>query len=1070
MGVPFPERWSHGSHFPVQDTLRTPLMLDVAATEHGRAHVITDGLAGIEQKMMPFLAFLVKSQREAEFPAEILMRLGQCLGLDAIQFQMVKMKLKCVALGRVCLLFWSNFDGAQLATLLEHLPPQLQILRLDLGFTAVESVEVQHSELQELSLRFTNTALRQAGKGDKVGGSSRGQGRQSLYRCVEAWPWHRADQWISIEEVQEAKAVWFVRSKVPPDEKQLRSAFHRFLLLLVLLSILPVTCLFLEEITGLSAALVCVTLLVVAVGSCFYAAKRVDAIQHEIFKMSLETEASYFQVLQSANEHSNANGSKQAFSWEVVSILGPSMPSTDSVEPSNTWDLRSNFAEAGRQMPSFQSLVCEKLSDLGQAPVVPKLKSLIELEDGADGAVDVLYCEVICDGLQQVQHAWHTLKNLDDVTVMSAHDFFAVAGPRKCCRIVVSIHGYFATVFLMERSLSCQPRNDVAHSLGLLDGTAKWEVSRLESARKVPLCVSVATAILRAFAFLMCIVMIEMYSEFKQYKGTAGVWMVIAPFLTCAFIILWETRCFCCCCCCCRRGTRGTSLTVGPRPTQIWYRKYLGVEGKHYHFKVAALQCLTVVLQTVGKASLFQGTPASAVRSNPNYYLLLGLLLCNIVFPALVCSFPNRVFSRVGAAVMDGVLDLGYPITTLRLYSQMYREGYLSDNRFWAVADFWNYMSIYVCVAHVTCVCRAVETANWVVLLQESSTTPWLGPCRRILLSAGYACALLVLVIALLGGFVFADPSCPPCECSTLGSGALLLERCAVPAEDDCQFISNNGSIDLGHQMLGAISPGVFRCGAKVTASAREVHLEGNQLDTIPPGAFQGLRVLRLYLQDNDLTHLHTDSFCGMTWAGAYSSSNSLFWDHSQSLDILNNWDENQSLDISNNKLQTLPRQMLVCSKDAAYVRFLNLAHNELSHLPEDTFEGLSGLDKLNLQGNRLQQLPSKIFSSLKLSSLFPLLGGWGLELNLQQNQLRELHRDIFVHLWQLLDLKLGGNQLTALPPGLFRKQSQLKNLQLDGNQLRQLPKDLFWTLGLEIVTSVSMLMAERCKMVKDSV
>lgn len=56
---------------------RSPLLLDVAATEDGRAHVITDGLAGIEQEMIPLLGFLAKSQREAEFPIAILMRPGR---------------------------------------------------------------------------------------------------------------------------------------------------------------------------------------------------------------------------------------------------------------------------------------------------------------------------------------------------------------------------------------------------------------------------------------------------------------------------------------------------------------------------------------------------------------------------------------------------------------------------------------------------------------------------------------------------------------------------------------------------------------------------------------------------------------------------------------------------------------------------------------------------------------------------------------------------------------------------------------------------------------------------------
>lgn len=50
------------------------MLLDVAATEDGRSHVITDGLVGAEQRMMPLLGFLAKSRREAEFPTEILMK------------------------------------------------------------------------------------------------------------------------------------------------------------------------------------------------------------------------------------------------------------------------------------------------------------------------------------------------------------------------------------------------------------------------------------------------------------------------------------------------------------------------------------------------------------------------------------------------------------------------------------------------------------------------------------------------------------------------------------------------------------------------------------------------------------------------------------------------------------------------------------------------------------------------------------------------------------------------------------------------------------------------------------
>ena len=77
-------------------------------------------------------------------------------------------------------------------------------------------------------------------------------------------------------------------------------------------------------------------------------------------------------------------------------------------------------------------------------------------------------------------------------------------------------------------------------------------------------------------------------------------------------------------------------------------------------------------------------------------------------------------------------------------------------------------------------------------------------------------------------------------------------------------------------------------------------------------------------------------------------------------------------------------------------------------------------------------------------------------DLNLEQNELTELHPDCFVYYSQLrenlLELKLGGNRLTALPDGLFNGRqglSKLRTLQLQSNRLVRLPQKIFQTLGL---------------------
>eukprot|EP00435_Cladocopium_sp_Y103_P010191 s5763_g2.t1 len=203
---------SHAWLEPVAKFVASPLLLDVAATEDGRSHVITDGLAGLEQEMIP-VGFLAKSQREAEFPIEILMRPGLEEGWDGLGpvGQNILMGYEAVGralAGHFALANWFSsvanglgtsrlltalqndekrrkFDYVQLRRFLQHLPPQLQVLRLDLGFTAVQLVELDAplSELQELSLRLIKMPLRQV----NLQRSMLPKLRLSVKRMAEFW-------------------------------------------------------------------------------------------------------------------------------------------------------------------------------------------------------------------------------------------------------------------------------------------------------------------------------------------------------------------------------------------------------------------------------------------------------------------------------------------------------------------------------------------------------------------------------------------------------------------------------------------------------------------------------------------------------------------------------------------------------------------------------------------------------------------------------------------------------------------------------------------------------------------
>ena len=885
----------------------------------------------------------------------------------------------------------------------------------------------------------------------------------------------------------------------------------RFLLLVILVSLLPVTCIFLEESTGMSAASICVTLLAVAVSTCLYTAKRLDGMQQSVFNMALATEASYFQVLQPSSETSN--------NLVQVSTILRNHTDGSSQELQTQQDLRRNYELAKSHMSIFQSAVCEPLASTG-LEVVAKIKSLTELDE-REGGADILFCEVWCDSLQEVQDAWDMLKDLDGVEIVSARDFFAVASYKKNCRVVVSLQGYLATVLLMEKSLSSweaqKGLSDAADSLGLLDKTkaSAWEVSRLQRDSEVPRCVFVATAFLRLVALFSCYVIggqiggknssyradpffglydtlhhcTRLYED-GYYYSECGMNLdlrtlaMTLPFLTCFLILLWEMQCCCCCCLCCCKRRR--SFKIRPRPTQLWYRTYLGVQGSHYAFKVAALQFLTVMTQGLAKTSLFrtiQDTHGSeALRASTAVSCFIVLLLCNILFPAMILVIPNYVFSRVGAALLDAVLDVGYMVTSIWLYVVFATAQSLTDI---FANSFLNYMSIYICIAHVLCVCRSLETADWIALFQVPRAPPTGKAWKRILFSTAY----VAFVSILLGGIVLGaftshghDGLCPPCQCAAVAPTSLLLERCMIPtgyvaqgAPDMLEFNLTNRNItkvlpnafiargahkkvrsislrgnhltelpeglfrdllkqtridtvDLADNRIATLPPGLFQAGSSRALSViRELHLEGNGLTTLPPGVFHGLTFGYkgiLNISHNQLQVLHADAFHGLKFG------------------------DNGILDMSQNQLQVLHADAFH-GLTFGYKGILNISHNQLQVLHADAFQNLTfhrrGRGILDMSQNKLQELHADAFHGLTF-------GHRGI-LNISHNQLQVLHADAFQNLTfgERGILDISHNQLQVLHADAFQKLTFGWGgiLDISHNQLQELRPKVFDGLTL---------------------
>ena len=844
----------------------------------------------------------------------------------------------------------------------------------------------------------------------------------------------------------------------------------------------------------MSAASICVTFLVVSVGTCLYTAKCLDGMQQSVFNMALATEASYFQVLRPTSETSN--------NLVQVSTILRSHTDGSSQELQTQQGLKSNYQQAKRHMNLFQTVVCEPLASTG-LEVTAKIKSLTELDE-REGGADILFCEVWCDSLQEVQDAWGMLKDLDGVEIVSACDFFAVASYKKNCKVVVSLQGYLTTVVLMEKSLSSweaqKGLSDAADSLGLLDKTkaSAWEVSRLQRDSEVPRCMFVGTALLRLVALSSCyIIGAQIGSKNNYYSGSWG-WdpffglydglhhctdryengyshecgmnlnlrmlAMTLPFLICFLILLWEMLSCCCCCLCCRKHRR--SFKIRPRPTQLWYRRYLGLQGCYYAFKVAALQFLTVVMQGLAKASLFriiQDTHGSeSLRASTAVHCFLVLLLCNILFPAMILVIPNYVFSRVGAALLDAVLDVGYMVTSIWLYAVFATTESLTDI---FLSSFLNYMSIYICVAHVLCVCRSLETADWIALFQVPRAALNCKAWKRMICSSAYALALLAFVGIPLGGLVlgaFSDSShsdaglCPPCQCSTVAPTSLLLERCVIPTGYVAQGVPDMLEFNLTNRNITEVLPDAF-IARGAHQKVRSISLRGNHLRELPEGLFRDLlqqtRIDTVDLADNRIVTLPRTLFHAVSSIGdLHLEGNCLttlppgvFHGLTFDYDPYDGYDSTSDiiriLNMSRNKLQVLHADTFR-GLQFGQNGILDMSQNKLQVLHADAFHGLkfgrNGI--LNISHNQLQVLHADAFHGLKF-------GRNGI-LNISHNQLQVLHADAF-HGLKFGDnciLDMSQNKLQVLHAGAFHGLTfeWYSILDMSQNKLQELHADAF--------------------------
>ena len=112
----------------------------------------------------------------------------------------------------------------------------------------------------------------------------------------------------------------------------------------------------------------------------------------------------------------------------------------------------------------------------------------------------------------------------------------------------------------------------------------------------------------------------------------------------------------------------------------------------------------------------------------------------------------------------------------------------------------------------------------------------------------------------------------------------------------------------------------------------------------------------------------------------------------------------------------------------------LLLSYKGLTEVPSGTFDGLSNLEHLHLDGNGLEALPAAVFDGLDSLKI----------LGLGNNALEALPAGVFNGLDNLTWLSLSGNDLEALPADIFDGLSKLEALFLYSMGLEALPANVF--------------------------
>lgn len=548
-----------------------------------------------------------------------------------------------------------------------------------------------------------------------------------------------------------------------------------------------------------------------------------------------------------------------------------------------------------------------------------------------------------------------------------------------------------------------------------------------------------------------------------------------------------------------------SNLTNAPlkrlKPMHTIYEKYFGVQGTFYTAKVALLQLGALPLQCFGKIGLLGSIATAGVFADymawhsgeqnnhagdlliTGYWIFVFFLGVNSLYPAILISFGEIPWTAFLIACMDAIVHLSYiliylSMSLISLHKLRFKDTvvFLGDVAlrlsnelnpiFPFPTTFLGYVSIYISLVHVCCVCRVLEDTGAQFALKRSeedgvnrsyssfslstgkpSTSLWQGLRKRTRFGVSFLYFLLMIGIVLCSIVnqhaypkQVMDPRCYPCTCNQVSDGSLRLESCWLASTLRFKYLN------LAQRGISEVAPNAL---APLGQDLLILSLASNELSRLPPGVFRGLHQARLL----DLSHCSLSDLAKPTFEGLMRlGSLSLSGNHIKDLppDVFQPMKElkqillggprrNVGLDkrfglpavpVLGNLLTDLPPGIF---KDLKSLVRVDLSQNRLATLPTGVFDSLLHLEHLELRDNLLEELGKEAFHNL------PALRN----LSLQNNVLRSIDDRAFNDLRSLRHLDLSKNQLVGILPKL-QGLSRLQNLDLSENHLRDVSPGAF--------------------------